>query len=215
MRRLVVHAALLLGSLLALGGCSSNTVLVSVPPRMPLQSFGTLGLVEFDANARPDIGAQTTREFESHLHAAQPGTRIVELGSRESLLASVGGRQLDAQTLRRIGEKYGVDAIFVGSLTYSEPKTDVQLTDLSRLEGGVRVDVRGDISSRLVETRSGASVWSSSAWARRSLGKVSVSADQGVSGGVRNGDPREEMVPTLVYHLTEDFRPSTVRQAVK
>ena len=215
MRRLVVRAALLIGSLFALGACSSNTVLVAVPPRMPLQNYGTLGLVDFDANARPDIGVQTTREFESHLHAAQPGTRIVELGSRESLLASVGARQLDAPTLRKIGEKYGVDAIFVGSLAYSEPKTDVKLTDLSRLEGGVRVDVRGDIASKLVETRTGASVWSSSAWARRSLGKVSVSADQGVSGSVRNGDPREEMVPTLVYNLTEDFRSSTVRQAVK
>ena len=206
--------ALWLSSLVAVG-CSSNTVLVSVPPRMPLQGYGTLGLVEFDTNAYPSINAQTTREFESHIHAAQPGTRIVELGSRESLLASVGGRQLDAPTLRRIGEKYGVDAIFVGSLTYSEPKTDVKVTDMTRLEGGVRVEVRGDINGKLVETRSGASVWSSSAWARRSLGKVNVSADQGVTGGVRSGNPREEMVPALVYHLTEDFRPSTVRQKVQ
>jgi len=127
------------------------------------------------------------------------------------LLASVGSRQLDASALRKIGEKYGVDAIFVGSLTYSEPKTDVKVTDMARLEGGVRVEVRGDITSKLVETRSGASVWSSSAWARRALGKVNVS-DQGVSGGVHGGNPREEMVPTLVFHLTEDFRPSTVRQ---
>ncbi|HSB23339.1 MAG TPA: hypothetical protein VLE94_09555 [Burkholderiaceae bacterium] len=203
--------ALWLSSLVAVG-CSSNTVLVSVPPRMPLQGYGTLGLVEFDSNAYPAINAQTTREFESHIHAAQPGTRIVELGGRDALLASVGGRQLDAPTLRRIGEKYGVDAIFVGALTYSEPKTDVKVTDLSRLEGGVRVEVRGDISGRLVETRSGASVWSSSAWARRALSKVNVSAEQGVSGGVRSGNPREEMVPTLVYHLTQDFRASTVRQ---
>ena len=206
--------ALLLASLAVLWGCSSNTVLVSVPPRMQLQNYGTLGLVQFDSNSHPGINEQTTREFESHVHSAQPGTRIVELGSREQLLASVGSRQLDALTLRRIGEKYGVDAIFVGSLTYSEPKTDVKVTDMSRLEGGVRVEVRGDISSKLVETRSGASVWSSSAWARRSLGKVNVSAEQGVTGAVRSGNPREEMVPTLVYHLTEDFRPSTVRQQV-
>lgn len=210
MRRLF-GIALWLSSLVAVG-CSSNTVLVSVPPRMPLQGYATLGLVEFDSNAYPAINAQTTREFESHIHAAQPGTRIVELGGRDALLASVGGRQLDAPTLRRIGERYGVDAIFVGALTYSEPKADVKVTDLSRLEGGVRVEVRGDISGKLVETRSGASVWSSSAWARRALSKVNVSAEQGVSGGVRSGNPREEMVPTLVYHLTEDFRASTVRQ---
>jgi len=206
--------AVLLGSL-ALWGCGSSTVLVSVPPRMPLQGFGTLGLVEFDSNAYPAINAQTTREFESHVHAAQPGTRIVELGGREQLLASVGSRQLDPQALRRIADKYGVDAIFVGSVTYSEPKTDVLVTDMTKLEGGVRVEVRGDITGKLVETRSGASVWSSSAWARRSLGKVNVSAEQGVSGAVRSGNPREEMVPSLVFHLTEDFRPSTVRQPVR
>ena len=188
---------------------------MSVPPRMQLQGYGTLGLMEFDSNAHPAINAQTTREFESHVHSAQPGTRIVELGSREQLLASVGSRQLDALALRKIGEKYGVDAIFVGSVTYSEPKTDVLVTDMSRLEGGVKVEVRGDISSKLVETRSGASVWSSSAWARRSLGKVNVSAEQGVTGAMRSGNPREEMVPTLVFHLTEDFRPSTVRQQVQ
>jgi hypothetical protein len=196
-----------------LASCGSKTVLVSVPPRVQLQSYGTLGLVEFDSNAHAGINAQTTREFESQLHGAQPGTRIVELGSRASLLAAVGGRQLDAPTLRRIGERYGVDAVFIGALTYSEPKADLKLaTDTSRLEGGMRFEVRGDISGKLVETRSGASVWSSSAWARRSLGKLNVSADQGVSGTVRSGNPREEMVASLVYHLTEDFRPSTTRQ---
>jgi hypothetical protein len=64
-----------------------------------------------------------------------------------------------------------------------------------------------------LETVSGASVWSSSAWARRQLGAVSVSAERGVSGSVSKSNPRDEMVPALVYHLTEDFRPSSVRQA--
>jgi hypothetical protein len=215
MRKSAGLFALLLSALVMLWGCS-HTVLVPVPPRVDLQSYGTLGLVDFASNSNPGINAQTTREFESHVHAAQPGTRIVELGSREALLASVGSRQLDPQTLRRIGEKYGVDAIFVGSLAYSEPKTDVKVsTDVSRLEGGVRIEVRGDIDSKLVETRTGASVWSSSAWARRALGSVNVSSELGVSGAMRSGNPREEMVPTLVYHLTEDFRPSTVRQQVK
>lgn len=209
-------ATMLLSLLVALGGCSSHrTVLVSVPPRVQLQEYGTLGLVAFDSNANAAVNARVTREFQSRVHAAQPGTRIVELGSRDALLASVGARQLDPQTLRRIGEKYGVDAIFLGSLTYSEPKTtDVKLGDITKLEGGVRIEVRGDIDSKLVETRSGASVWSSSAWARRPVAQLNVSVDQGVSGGVRNANPHEEMVPALVSHLTEDFRSSTVRQRV-
>lgn len=207
---------MLLWALVAIGGCSSSkTVLVSVPPRVQLQEYGTLGLVAFDSNANPSVTARVTREFESSVHAAQPGTRIVDLGSRSDLLASVGARQFDPQALRRIGEKYGIDAIFVGNLRYSEPKkADVSVADISKLEGSVRVEIRGDIDSRLLETRSGASVWSSSAWARRPVGQLNVSADQGVSGGLRSANPREEMVPTLVLHLTEDFRGRTVRQRV-
>lgn len=204
----------LMCSVAMLWACS-HTVVVTVPPRMELQSFGTLGIVEFTSNSDPAVNNQTTREFQAHIHAAQPGTRILELGSREEMLAAVGSRQLDASALRRIGEKYGVDAIFIGNIAYSQPKTEVRVTDATKLEGGVRIEVRGDISGRLVETRTGANVWSSSAWARRPLGRLSVSADQGVSSSMRRSDPREEMVPTLVYHLTQDFRPSSVREQVK
>jgi len=213
MRKIARIASLFV--LAALWGCSS-TVTVPVPPRVDLHGFGTLGLVEFSSNATPTINAQTTREFSTSIHAAQPGTRIVKLGSRESLLAAVGRRELDAQALRKIGEKYGVEAIFVGSLNYSEPRTEVRITDMAKLEGGVRVELRGDINIELVETRSGASMWSSSAWARRQLGQVKVSAEQGVTGsGSSASNPREEMVPSLVYHLTEDFRPTSMRQKVK
>ncbi len=201
-------------SLAMLWGCSS-TVLVPVPPRMDLHGYATLGIIEFASNADPAINTHATRQFQEQIQAAQPGTPFVELGNREAVLAAVGGRQLDVDTLKQIGQKYGVDAIFLGDIAYSEPKTDVNVTDLTKLEGGVRTEVRGDISSRLVDARTGASVWSSSAWARRQVGRLSVSAEQGVSGAMSNSNPREEMVPALVYHLTQDFRPTSVRQKVK
>lgn len=204
----------LLLSLAMLWGCSS-TVLVSVPPRMDLKSYGTLGIVEFGSNSDAAINLHATRQFQQQIQAAQPGTRFIELGNREAVLAAVGGRQLDVDALGRIGEKYGVAAIFLGDIAYSEPRTDVKVTDLTRLEGGVRTEIRGDISSRLVETRTGASVWSNSAWARRQIGRLSVSAEQGVSAGVSKSNPREEMVPALVYQLTHDFRPSSARQPAR
>jgi hypothetical protein len=201
-------------SLAMLWGCSS-TVLVSVPPRMDLKSYGTLGIVEFGSNSDGAINARATRQFQEQIQAAQSGTRFIELGSREAVLAAVGGRQLDADALRKIGEKYGVAAIFLGDIAYSEPRTDVKLTDLTKLDGGMRTEIRGDISSRLVETNTGASVWSNSAWARRQIGRLRVSAEQGLSGAVSKSNPREEMVPALVYQLTHDFRPSSVRQPAK
>ena len=74
------------------------------------------------------------------------------------MLAAVGGGQLDADALRKIGKKYGVAAIFLGDIAYSDPKTDVKISDFTKLQGGVRAEVKGDISSRLMETTTGASV---------------------------------------------------------
>jgi hypothetical protein len=205
-----MHRYLLL-SLAMLWGCSS-TVVVPVPPRVDLRSYSTIGIVEFASNSERAINAHATRQFQEQIQAAQPGTRFIELGDRAEVLAALGARQLDPTVLRKIGERYGVAAVFVGDIAYSEPRTDVKIADLQKLEGGVRAEVRGDISSRLLETASGASVWSNSAWARRQLGNLTVSAEHGVSGSVSKSNPRDEMVPALVYQLTHDFRPGTERR---
>ena len=211
MRRFATFTLLLS---LALWGCSS-TVLVSVPPRMDLKGYGTLGIVEFASNSERAIDVHATRQFQEQVQAAQPGTRFIELGHRDAVLASVGARQLDVDAARRIGQKYGVTAIFVGDISYSEPRTDVKLTDLTKLEGAMRSEIRADMSSRLVETSTGASVWSRSAWQSRQIGHLSVSAEHGVSGTMGKSNPRDEMVPALVYHVTQDFRPTSVRQPAK
>jgi len=206
---------ILLALAMLLGACSHPTVLVSVPPRMDLRNYPTLGIVDFTSGPEQALGARAARQLQEQVQAAQPGTRFIELGDRDAVLAAVGARQLDVSALRKIGEKYGVAAVFVGELAYSEPTVDVKLMDLTKLEGGVRAEMRGDLSSRLVETATGASVWSRSAWAKRQIGGVNVSAEQGVSGGGRTSNPREAMLPTLVYQLTHDFRPTSTRQPAK
>jgi len=196
----------------ALWGCS-HTVLVTVPPRMELKGYGTLGVIEFSSNS--GLGsARATQQLQEQIQSAQPGTRFIELGSRETVLAAVGRSQLDADAAKRIGRKYGVDALFLGEIAYSDPKTDVRVNDLAKLDAAVRTEVRGDISARLVETAGGASVWSNSGWVRRQIGRVNVS-EYGVSGSITKSDPREEMVPALVYQLTYDFRPTTERRPAK
>ena len=206
---------ILLPLAMLLGACSHPTVLVSVPPRMDLRNYPTLGIVDFTSGPEQALGARAARQFQEQVQAAQPGTRFIELGDRDAVLAAVGAKQLDVSALRKIGEKYGVAAVFVGELAYSEPTVDVKLMDLTKLEGGMRAEMRGDVSSRLVETATGASVWSRSAWARRQIGSVNVSAEQGVSGGARSSNPREAMLPALVHQLTHDFRPTSTRQPAR
>ena len=207
-----IIAPILVSSFLV-SGCSS-TVLVSVPPRVDLKGYGTLGVVDFASNSSGAVGARATQQLQEQIQSAQPGTRFIELGSRETVLAAVGRNQLDADAAKRIGKKYGVDAVFLGEIAYSDPKTDVRVNDLAKLDAGLRTEVKGDISARLVETASGASVWSNSGWVRRQVGRVNVS-EQGISGSMTKSDPREEMVPALVYQLTHDFRPPAERQPAK
>jgi hypothetical protein len=192
-------------------GCS-HTVLVPVPPLVNLKPYGTLGIIDFSSNAERTLSTQATRQFQEQVQEAQPGTRFLELGSRDAVLAGVGAKDFDAESLRRIGEKYGVKAVVLGEIVYSEPRSEIKVADLTRLEGNVRAELRADISGRLLETGSGASVWTRSAWTKRQLGTLSLSAARGLSGSVASANPREEMLPPLVYHLTHDFRPSTVRE---
>jgi hypothetical protein len=73
--------------------------------------------------------------------------------------------------------------------------------------------MRGEMFAKLIETRTGASVWSNSSWVTRQVGGVSVSRDR-IAGSVQSSDPRHEMVGTLVHEVTTGLRPSTARQRV-
>jgi hypothetical protein len=198
-----------------LSSCASKTVLVHVPPQLDMGAYATTGIIEFAANADAAVAQHATRQFQASVQQAQPGTRFIELGTREHVLAAVGARELDPEAIKKIGQKYGVAALFLGEITYSDPKVDIVVHDPLKLQGSVKAEVKGDMSSRLMETNSGASVWSSSSWAKRQLGSVRVSGDIGIGGRVSQSSPREEMVPDMVYHLTHDFRSTSKRQRVE
>jgi hypothetical protein len=182
---------------------------------MDLKNYGTLGIVQFASNSDPAINSYATQQFQEQVQGAYPGKPILELGNRETVLAAVGASQLDAEAITKIGQKYGVSAVFLGDIAYSEPTTNFRIKDIAKLQGAVRTEVRGDLSTKLMETKLGASVWSSSAWATREIGSVSLSTKRGVNTTVGDSNPRKAMVPALIYHATEDFRPKFVRQRVQ
>lgn len=91
-----------------------------------MKAYETTGIIDFASNADATINQYATQQFQQHLQAAQPGTRLIELGARESVMAAVGAKQLDADAIKKIGQKYGVMAIFHGNITYSEPSTEIR-----------------------------------------------------------------------------------------
>jgi hypothetical protein len=202
-------------SLGILEGCThSHYVTVRVPPKVDLRSYEAIGVVEFGSNADATINRYATQRFQSLVQSAQPGTRLVELGTAESVLAAIGARQLDADAIKKIGARYGVAAVFQGNIAYSEPSVNIRgITDLAKAEGGARAEMRGDMFAKLVETKTAASVWSNSSWVTKQLGGVRLS-DHGIAGTVQTSNPREEMVPELVRLVITGLRESTVQQRV-
>jgi hypothetical protein len=210
-------ALLLLFLSLGLLGCSgSRYVTVRVPPEVDLRNYQAVGIIDFASNADAAINRYATQRFQSSVQSAQPGTRLIELGTADSVLAAIGARQLDADAIKKLGTRFGVAAVFEGNIKFSEPKVSVRgITDLALAQGGARAEMRGDMFVRLVETRTAAGVWSNSSWATKQLGGVHVSSDGGIAGTVRTSNPREEMVPDLVREVLTGLRESTVRRRVE
>ena len=207
-----LRALLLLVSLAGCGG--GHYVTVRVPPEVDLRSYEAIGVIEFDSNADPSISRYATERFQSVVQSAQPGTRLLELGSEASVLAAVGAAKLDPDAIKRIGAKFGVAALFQGHISYSNPKVKIGgLTDMAIAQGGVRADLRGDMFVKLLETKTAASVWSNSSWATKKLGDVRVSGG-GVSGSVQSFDPQRDMVPDLVHEVATGLRETTARKRV-
>lgn len=208
-------SALLLSAAILDGCGGSRYVTVEVPPDVNLLSYDTIGIIGIRSNVDEAIDRYATERFQSSVQSAQPGTRLVELGTMESVLAAVGANQLDADALRRIGARYRVAAVFEGQITYAEPKVNLGgVADLVTAQGGATVQMRGDMFARLLETRTGAGVWSNSSWATRQVGGFSVSRNHAIAGSMQSSDPRHDMVGVLVHEVTTGLRPTTARRRV-
>ena len=191
-------------------GCATK---VQVPPRVELAEWNTIGIVQFGGDADPELVDLATGQFVQMLHAAQPGARILELGHQRGLLSELGHDKLDFEAMRAVGERFHVDAVFTGTLEMSEVKPNVRI---GQGFASVRasVNVTGSLATKLLETRSGAVVWSRSAQATANVARVGVPAGGGIPS-FRVGDPSDAyagIVPQLVDRLRYDFYPTWTKQ---
>jgi hypothetical protein len=178
---------------------------VVVPPAVDLRGFGKVGIIELSSNTRGNLQQFATQKLIETIQSAQPGTRILELGNEERVLRSVESRELGFETIQAIGKRYGVEALLVGHLNVTDVKPRFQLSTF--LESmSARADVEAFLSARLLETESGATLWTNSAKTRETVAHVHViphgPADFGAS------DPEDaygRLVQVLVQDITEDF----------
>jgi len=188
--------------------CShTRTEKIEMPPRMDLKSCGTIGMIEFSSNAEEDLQLYLTQEYLQSIYSAQPGVRILELGSSEALLQSLQRSRLDPATIRMIGETYKVDAVVFGNLQLSKVKPSINFSSMMDAVNA-KVYVEGILNTRVQETRSGATIWSNLSRGKKPVAGLHFSGEGPVSFGA--SDPQEkygQLVEGLVYANTEDFRP--------
>ena len=197
-------------------GCSSgsHTVRVAVPPRVDLHAYPVVGLVSFSSNAKGQLDRVSTQRFMRAVQAAQPGTRVIELGSEQQVLASVDGHTWDRQTLRAVKEKHGVDVVVLGRFDVERAKPEVNVSTFVKTLS-VKQDVNAELTARLVETDTGATMWSDGAKCTTTVSHAAFNNHGEGNFGATDADAAYgEMVDGLVYRVTDAFRTHYVNRRV-
>ena len=200
-----IIAVALTVTLALLLGCS-HTEKVRIPPRVQLSAYNYIGVIEFSTNAEDNLKPYVTQNFIHHLQSAQPGTRIIELGSEKQLLQSMKRKKLDLQTVKLIGKKYNVDAVIYGHLEISEIKPSVKVFTVSE-SLKAKAYIEALLSAKLLETDYGATLWTNATTGKTQVAKINLSKGGLIGFGI--SDPQEKygkLVPQLVYANTTDFR---------
>ncbi|MBN2351534.1 MAG: hypothetical protein JXD23_03120 [Spirochaetales bacterium] len=191
-------------------GCTTYTI-VTIPPRVDLQKFNTIGVVTFDAGRERGLAKKCTQRFIEDMQGAQPGVLVLELGTRAELLKAFDKATLDADALKAIAGAKSVTGIIFAELDVAQPETEVSLKSLSLSSVRAKKSVKASLEAKLWLGDNGALAWSDSARGEWTLASASLSH-------VKINDPDDkynQMVEDLAWAVTRDFRPTKEKRAVE
>lgn len=184
---------------------------VLVAPLVELAPLGAIGMIDFAVTGPEALAPVASQEFLASVQSAQPGVAVLELGPRERVLAAVGVSAMSPEAVRAIGEKYELDAVLVGELRTEEIQPRVSMRELGSFTA--QAEIEGVLSARLLETRRGATLWTTSAQTRAPLARVALDPLRG-GGDVDANAPEQVrigLVRKLVSQATADFHPRWVQ----
>jgi len=218
MARMKFRAHLLVLSLLVgvLWGCSgAKTITVEVPPMVNLRAYQTVGVLDVEVNNQSAALQQdATRKFIATLQNAQPGVRVLELGSQRQLLQALGKSRLDAEAIKAICRQNAVDALLVSQIETSAVNPTIKfgeaLTSLS-----AKAVVNASMNAKLYEMPSGASLWSDVVSGKWTIAGFNLSETALSNVRVNDlNDKYSKMISDLVYAVTKGFRPTYRKERV-
>jgi hypothetical protein len=201
----LIAAALLT---LATQGCTER---VLVPPRIDLKQHEVIGVIEFDCSGKGELGPFLTHRFVDAVRRDQQLLRIVRLGTAAEVLADIDQSRLDRNAFKAIGQKHELKTVFTGNVVVSDVKPSVAIGQ-SLAHFGVSADVDATLTAQMVETDTGASLWSRSARAVERIGGVEIFGDKSFTFDA--DDPENaygRLGDSLVEAVTHDFQCHWIR----
>jgi hypothetical protein len=179
---------------------------------MDLTQLEMIGVVEFSSTSEGELGSIATQRFTEAARRDQGLVRMMDFGASSAALGTVGEDEWSPGAFKALGKEHDVRTVLIGELTVSDVRPNISIS--AALESGsLTAQVDATLAVRLVETASGASIWSRSASATYSVGHVSVFGGGEIAFDAT--DPERAyggLVDTLVQQVTRDFQVSWVRQ---
>lgn len=179
---------------------------IMVPPRIDLKQHEVIGIIDFSFSSEGDLGTFATRRFTEEMRRDQGMVRIVELGSKTNILETVGHDRFNQASFKDIGKEHEINTIITGELIVSDVRPNIAITPgLSYLSLSAEVDAT--LNVQMVETSTGASIWSSSASDTKQVGNISIFGGQNFAFNA--DDPEKaygKLVNSLVNEVTKDFK---------
>ena len=179
---------------------------VMVPPRVDLSAHEIIAVVEFDSSNEGQLGPLATRRF-------------TDLARRDQGLVRMMNVDLDVHdrntaALTQLAKSHGAQTILVGSLKVSDVRPNLNISNTLR-SGSLTANVDATLTVDLIESATGASIWSASARATRTIGHISVLNGKHFTFDAE--DPEQaygDLIDALVTQATSDFRGTYVREAI-
>lgn len=201
--------------LFVLGACSrSRYVTDTTPPLIDLRGYRTVAVIDFPVSGPFAAQNEVTHRFLASIYSAQPGVKILEIGSEQQVLGSLGQSSLDIEAIKQIGQKHGVDAVLTGEMIVTILSPSLSLDNaLTQLNASSKM--KGELNAKVRETANGATAWTNGAHGTWTLGGFSMNQTGLTNGKVNDMNAKnEEMLSDLIDVATRDFRPTYQRRKV-
>ncbi len=178
---------------------------VMVPPKIDLTQHEVVGIVQFESGNKGNLASYTTRKFTEAIRRDQAMIRIVDLGTEADVLTAIGHDRFSKAAFQEIGKKFDLATVIVGELLVSDVRPNISVALIFGMSVSAEVDATLD--AQMVETESGASLWSTSVFATREIGHVSVWEGGGFIFDAEDPDRAYgKLVNALVEDASRDFR---------